>query len=545
MLAVKISQQQSKDQILENYLNVIYLGRGAYGIQAASAGVLRQGRQGPLGLRGRHARRHHPVAVALGPGEEPREVPGTLELRPRRHGRAGLAHPVSTAASQRVPGLPPGAARPAGHPGDDSAGHLYTQAKAELETRGHHAQEIDTEGLTVEPTIDSNRQKQAVDAVNRILARQPDNLRAALVSVDPKTGRDPRLLRRRQRPGHRLRAGAAPAGLVVQAVRARRRAAGPASARRAGQHVRRLVPPDVPGQCTVDNSEGFDCGQCAVQTAMTKSINTVFYKMAHRRRPGPGGRRRAPGRHPGRPAARTPRPASRWATRRCTRSTWPRRSRTFAADGRAPRAVPGAQGGRRGRAGPLRARRAESGSQAVDPAGGAQRHRGDARTCADGLASRSAGGRPVAAKTGTVQHPERPGPEQGRLDGRLHAVDLHRGLGRHRQQRPDPERQRAVRLRPDAARLDLAGVHELRAARDADRAVLPVRRRWARPPIDDDLDDESSDEESEDRTDEDDERRRTATATVTRTTDRSSNSDRRQRQLGETAPTGPPTIPSG
>jgi membrane peptidoglycan carboxypeptidase len=35
-LAVKINQQIDKDQILERYLNTIYLGRGAYGIQAAS-----------------------------------------------------------------------------------------------------------------------------------------------------------------------------------------------------------------------------------------------------------------------------------------------------------------------------------------------------------------------------------------------------------------------------------------------------------------------------------------------------------------------------
>jgi membrane peptidoglycan carboxypeptidase len=35
-LAVKINQNFSKDQILERYLNTIYLGRGAYGIQAAS-----------------------------------------------------------------------------------------------------------------------------------------------------------------------------------------------------------------------------------------------------------------------------------------------------------------------------------------------------------------------------------------------------------------------------------------------------------------------------------------------------------------------------
>jgi len=34
--AVKMSQQQSKDQIMEAYLNTVYYGRGAYGIQAAA-----------------------------------------------------------------------------------------------------------------------------------------------------------------------------------------------------------------------------------------------------------------------------------------------------------------------------------------------------------------------------------------------------------------------------------------------------------------------------------------------------------------------------
>ena len=36
LISIKIDQQQSKDQILENYLNTIYYGRGAYGIQTAS-----------------------------------------------------------------------------------------------------------------------------------------------------------------------------------------------------------------------------------------------------------------------------------------------------------------------------------------------------------------------------------------------------------------------------------------------------------------------------------------------------------------------------
>jgi membrane peptidoglycan carboxypeptidase len=36
IISVKIDQQQGKDQILENYLNTIYYGRGAYGIETAS-----------------------------------------------------------------------------------------------------------------------------------------------------------------------------------------------------------------------------------------------------------------------------------------------------------------------------------------------------------------------------------------------------------------------------------------------------------------------------------------------------------------------------
>ena len=36
LLALKIDQQEDKTEILENYMNTIYFGRGAYGIQAAS-----------------------------------------------------------------------------------------------------------------------------------------------------------------------------------------------------------------------------------------------------------------------------------------------------------------------------------------------------------------------------------------------------------------------------------------------------------------------------------------------------------------------------
>jgi membrane peptidoglycan carboxypeptidase len=36
VIAVKLEQQLSKDQIFEDYLNTIYFGRGAYGVQTGS-----------------------------------------------------------------------------------------------------------------------------------------------------------------------------------------------------------------------------------------------------------------------------------------------------------------------------------------------------------------------------------------------------------------------------------------------------------------------------------------------------------------------------
>ena len=36
LLAIKIDKEKSKDQILQDYLNTIYMGRGAYGVQAAA-----------------------------------------------------------------------------------------------------------------------------------------------------------------------------------------------------------------------------------------------------------------------------------------------------------------------------------------------------------------------------------------------------------------------------------------------------------------------------------------------------------------------------
>ena len=95
MIAVKLAREYTKDQILEFYLNTVYFGRGAYGIQAAAQAFFGEDvsklnvAQGAL-LAGAAAR-----AELLRPGGQPGAGEGALALRPRRHGDDQAPHPAA------------------------------------------------------------------------------------------------------------------------------------------------------------------------------------------------------------------------------------------------------------------------------------------------------------------------------------------------------------------------------------------------------------------------------------------------------------------
>ncbi len=103
IISFKISQSRTKDQVLGDYLNAIYFGRGAYGIESAAQAYF--GRNvGDLDVsQAGGARRGHPVAVALGPRRRPRALRPALELRARRDGVRGVAVP-RPAPGRAVPG---------------------------------------------------------------------------------------------------------------------------------------------------------------------------------------------------------------------------------------------------------------------------------------------------------------------------------------------------------------------------------------------------------------------------------------------------------
>src|SRR5690606_1064520 len=187
MIAIKVDQSKPKDWVLEQYLNTIYFGRGANGVQAAARAYFGKD-VGDLTV----AEGAYLAAVIRQPARS--AATAGAVLKPAGAGRQSLIRALTEpgaltteqAAAQRFPELkaPKKPFRLKGQ-----ARYMLQQVTDELNRRGYTDEDINGGGLKVVTTFDKKLMEAAERAVKGTLPEStPKKVRTGLAAVDPTTG---------------------------------------------------------------------------------------------------------------------------------------------------------------------------------------------------------------------------------------------------------------------------------------------------------------------------------------------------------------------
>nr|WP_239062919.1 transglycosylase domain-containing protein [Streptomyces sp. SID13031] len=188
-IATKVSRTQDKKTILENYLNTIYFGEGAYGIRAA--GQVYFGVDHPKDLTAPQAA--YLATVLNNPtwfdSDNPAAAGRTLaRLRYVLHGMAEMGTIRAGEEAKYRKSLPALTKRPKGNRYSGPTGYLLDLARRELAQYGFEGDRLSGGGLRVITTFDRTLQQHAVAAVAAGTPPGVPEPQIALASVRPGTG---------------------------------------------------------------------------------------------------------------------------------------------------------------------------------------------------------------------------------------------------------------------------------------------------------------------------------------------------------------------
>lgn len=282
VVATKMSGQWSKDDVLQAYLNIIYFGRGAYGISAAAKAYFDKPVEQLTVAEG---------ALLAALIQRPSTLDPAVDLDGATERwnwvldgmvETGALAPKDRAAQQFPPTLPPDAAR-AQNQTTGPNGLIERQVTKELlDLFNIDEQTLNTQGLQVTTTIDMQAQRAAEKAVSNYLEGQDPDMRAAVVSIDPHTGAVKAYYGGSDANGFDF----AQAGLqtgssfkVFALVAALEQGIG------LGYQVD-SSPLTVNG-IKIGNVEGESCGTCNIAEALKRSLNTSYYRLMLKLKNGP------------------------------------------------------------------------------------------------------------------------------------------------------------------------------------------------------------------------------------------------------------------
>ncbi|MFF3437738.1 transglycosylase domain-containing protein [Streptosporangium sp. NPDC002721] len=189
-VSVKLSKEKTKDEILEEYFNLIYFGRGAHGIQAAAKTFFGKN-VGQLTV---------PEGAYLAARVQ---NPSAFDVQEKKGDYSAIKWRFGAALKNMAEMNPAAYGKYAGSSFDDLKfkeisvgntnkglkGYMINIVLRELEERHITEEELKTDGYKVYTTFDEKMMKEAQKAVKARTAGLDRTIHARLASVDPKNGR--------------------------------------------------------------------------------------------------------------------------------------------------------------------------------------------------------------------------------------------------------------------------------------------------------------------------------------------------------------------
>jgi membrane peptidoglycan carboxypeptidase len=188
VIAIKLENQLSKDQIFESYLNTIYFGRGSYGVQTASQQYFNRNVD--------QLTNSQAIVISCilrSPGfydpsyskENEERLTNRFDYVLKGMIEAKTLTPEE-AAKVKFPTIAP---RVTSGSLSGPKGHIIEAVSKELKALGFTEEQLQVGGLIIKTTIDQRAQTSAVDAINKLTpTKVPENLHIALLAIRPGTG---------------------------------------------------------------------------------------------------------------------------------------------------------------------------------------------------------------------------------------------------------------------------------------------------------------------------------------------------------------------
>jgi membrane peptidoglycan carboxypeptidase len=188
VISLKLENSLSKDQILENYLNTIYFGRGSYGVQTAAQQYFnRNADQLTLSQ----------IAVIASILRSPGYYDPSLSKENEERLKNRFEYVIKgmldkewitpeDAAKIKFPTVTP---RTKSGQLSGPKGHIVAAVQKEMGKLGFTEDQLLIGGLVIKTTLDQRAQQAAVDAVTKLYPKKaPDNLHIGLAAIRPGTG---------------------------------------------------------------------------------------------------------------------------------------------------------------------------------------------------------------------------------------------------------------------------------------------------------------------------------------------------------------------